>query len=95
MRLRVRRLGGLAGVKLGADVDTDDLPGGHSPALDHALRGLAWGSESAAPHPDAFRYELTKLDDPARPSVIVGEHEVPSELHPLLDAAKEGGEIES
>jgi len=95
MRVRVRRLGGLAGVKVRADVDTDDLSDVEGPALDQALRGLAWGSESAAPHPDAFRYELTKLDDPDRPSVIVGEHEVPSELQPLLDAAKERGEVES
>jgi len=95
VRVRVRRLGGLAGVKVRADVDTDELSGVDTPAVDRALGGLAWGSESAAPHPDAFRYELTKLDDPDRPSVIVGEHEVPSELRPLLDAAKERGEVES
>ena len=94
MRLRVRRLGGLAGVKLRADVDTDDLPAGHTPELDAALRGLAWGSVGAPPHPDAFRYELTRLDDPQRPSVIVNEHELPSELDPLIDAVKEGGEVE-
>jgi hypothetical protein len=94
VRVRVRRLGGIAGVTLRADLDTAELPGGSAPEVDRALAGLDWERGSGPPHPDAFRYELTRLDDPQRPSVVLNEDEVPPKLSPLIDAANAAGEIE-
>ena len=94
MRVRVRRLGGLAGVTLRADVDTAELPGEVPSAVERALRGLDWGAAPGPPRPDAFRYELTRLDDPEGASVVLNEHEVPPELGGLIEAVKDRGEIE-
>ncbi len=76
-------------------VDTAELPAEGGPGVEAALRGLAWEAPPAGPpQPDAFRYEITRLDDPDEASVLLDEREVPPELKGLIDAVNEEGEIE-
>jgi hypothetical protein len=75
--VRVTRKGGLAGLTLAADLDTDE------PAVERALEQLtSRGQPSGPPHPDGFEYHF---ELPGRPAVAVPDHELPRELDPLLD----------
>jgi hypothetical protein len=94
VRLRIRRLGGIAGVTLQKQLDTRDLPAESGSHVESAVRGLAREAPAEPPHPDAFRYEITELDDPQRASVLLNEREVPPELSALVEAVTKEGEIE-
>jgi hypothetical protein len=84
VRIRITRRGGLAGVPLHAEIDTDSL----EPRAAANLKGFVEQlmSESPAPtplqHPDAFVYEIA-VPEKER-SVSLGENKIPSELQPLL-----------
>ena len=55
--------------------------------------GLLDSTAAAAPsHPDAFQYEIS-VPESGR-SVVVGEHELPSELDPLRQRLSQGGQAE-
>ena len=97
MRIRIRRLGGLTGnIALAAELDTAELPDGEATQLEHALAALPWGkSPGEPPHPDAFRYELTLPDDPARGIAVLGEAAMTGDLEPLRGHLKRDGVIES
>jgi hypothetical protein len=94
MRLQIRRLGGIAGVTLRAQVDTAQMPAEQAARMDHAIRDLTGNASIEPLRPDAFRYEITQLDDPNQASILLNEHEIPAELHGLIDAFTESGEIE-
>jgi hypothetical protein len=56
-------------------------------------RLLATAGTAPTPHPDAFEYEITV---PARgASVLVGEHELPSDLEPLIEKLSKVGQVEA
>jgi hypothetical protein len=78
VRIRVRRLGGIAGnIAVAAEMDTADLPADDATRLEEALGGLPWGAPAAAPpHPDAFRYEVDLPDEPERGTAVLGEAEM-------------------
>jgi hypothetical protein len=95
VRLRIRRLGGLAGVTLHKELDTADLPGESASQVEAAVRNLDQYASAQAPQPDAFRYEITQLDHPRQASVLLNERDVPAELRPLVEAVSKEGEIES
>jgi hypothetical protein len=78
----VTRKGGLAGLTLAADLDTDD------PAVERALEQLLAGGASGPPNPDGFEYHFELADGR---SVAVPEQELPRELDPLLDEFAEKG----
>jgi hypothetical protein len=94
VRLQIRRLGGIAGVKLRADLDTSDLPDDQSGEIEGAIRSLRGRAPSEPPRPDAFRYEITNLDDPDSTPLTIEERDVPEPLAPLIEAVSQSGEIE-
>jgi hypothetical protein len=94
VRLRIRRLGGIAGVRLRAELDTSELSPAHGARVEEAVRGLAGHSPDAPPRPDAFRYEITRLEDPGAAPVSVEERDLPPELKDLVERATESAEIE-
>jgi hypothetical protein len=95
VRLRIRRLGGIAGVTLHAQVDTHELPEEQAAGVKGAIRDLAGHPRPAPPRPDGFRYEITPLEDqgPAEP-ILLDEREVPPQLKVLTEAVAKSGEIE-
>jgi emfourin len=95
VRLRIRRLGGLAGVTLHKQFDTAELPGERASQVEGAVRNLDKYAATQPPRPDAFRYEITHLDHPHQASVVVNDQDVPAELRPLIQAVSKEGEIES
>ena len=70
------RKGGLAGLTLSAELETDE------PGVEQALEQLAERSGSELPHPDGFEYHFDLADGR---SVTAPEHALPRELDPLLD----------
>jgi hypothetical protein len=76
------RKGGLAGLTLAADLDTED------PAVERALEQLVAGGASGPPNPDGFEYRFELPDGRA---VAVAEQRLPRELDPLLDDFAEKG----
>lgn len=95
MRLRVRRLGGIAGVTLRSHVDTAELPGEQAARVERAVRDHAGRVPAASPRPDAFRYEITALDEQELEPIVLDQHEVPAELRGLVESVRSAGEIES
>lgn len=94
MRLQIRRTGGIAGVTLRAQLDTEQMGAEQAAQVHHAIRDLAGRKDTAPPHPDAFRYEITQLDDPSQAPIILNEHAIPTELNELIHGATAAGEIE-
>jgi hypothetical protein len=76
------------------ELDTSDLPAEQAAAVENAVRGLSGHLPSAPPRPDAFRYEITPLDDPDLPSASIAEGDVPAELTGLIEHLERTGEIE-
>jgi hypothetical protein len=84
VRVRFQRSGGLAGINIGVDTDTDEL----SPAQGETIRALlaAQGSPppSAPGAPDRFTYELL-IDDGRQQRVLRWpESAVPDDVRPLI-----------
>jgi hypothetical protein len=94
VRLRIRRTGGIAGVRLRAELDTSELPPAHGARVEEAVRGLSEQPPTPPPHPDAFRYEITQLEDPDSSPVSIYERDLPPELKDLVEQAARSGEIE-
>ena len=96
MRIRVRRVGGIAGnIALAAELETADLPSDDAARLEQALGGLPWGAPAAEPpHPDAFRYEVDLPDEPARGTAVLGEAEMERGMALLRTQLKRAGVIE-
>ena len=96
MRIRVRRVGGIAGnIALAAELETADLPSDDAARLEQALGGLPWGAPAAEPpHPDAFRYEVDLLDEPDRGTAVLGEAEMERGMALLRTHLKREGVIE-
>jgi hypothetical protein len=94
VRLRIRRLGGIAGVKLRTELDTSELPDDRSANVEATIRGLRGRAPSGPPRPDGFRYEIADLDDPDSTPLTIEERDVPEPLAPLIEAVSQSGEIE-
>jgi hypothetical protein len=96
VRIRVRRVGGIAGnIALAAELETADLPSDDAARLEQALGGLPWGAPAAEPpHPDAFRYEVDLPDEPDRGTAVLGEAEMERGMALLRTQLKRAGVIE-
>lgn len=95
MKIGIRRRGGFAGVTVGAELDTAELPEEQGRRLESAVGHLPWGRPTApAAHPDAFSYEIALPDDPGRGTVVLGEQDVDDDLAPLLDRLRHGGSVQ-
>lgn len=87
-------MGGIAGVRLRAELDTSELSDDRSAEVEGAVRGLHGRALSGPSRPDAFRYEITDLDDAESTPLTLEEHDVPETLAPLIEAVSQSGEIE-
>ena len=96
MRIRVRRVGGIAGnIALAAELETGQLPPDDAARLEQALGGLPWGAPAAEPpHPDAFRYEVDLPDEPDRGTAVLGEQEMERGMALLRTQLKRDGVVE-
>jgi hypothetical protein len=96
VRIRVRRLGGIAGnIALAAELETADLPSAEATRLEEALGALPWGAPAGEPpHPDAFRYEVDLPDEPDRGTAVLGEAEMERGMQLLRTRLKTAGVIE-
>lgn len=95
MRVSIRRSGGFAGVAVGAELETAELPEAQGRALESAVERLPWGRPPApAAHPDAFTYEFALPGDPGRGTAVLGEQEVDDDLAPLLDRLRSSGVVQ-
>jgi hypothetical protein len=95
VRIRVRRVGGIAGnIALAAELDTAERPPEEAARLVAAVHGLRWGAPaSAPPHPDAFRYEVDLPDSPDKGTAVLQEPELAGDLEPLRVQLKEHGVV--
>ena len=94
MRLRIRRLGGIAGVTLRSHLDTAELPPEEAAGVEGAVRERSGQAPATSPRPDAFRYEISAPDEPELGHLVFHEQEVPAELQGLIESLKSSGEIE-
>ena len=94
VRLQIRRLGGIAGVRLRAELDTSDLPADQAAAVEDAVRGLRGHLPSGPPRPDAFRYEITRLDERDSPAVSIDERDIPPVLAAAIAEVAKSADIE-
>jgi hypothetical protein len=85
VRVHITRRGGIAGIRLSAEFDTEALDEEQAARVEaavmHVMRSHG-GARPVAPHPDAFEYEiaLPEHGEPAR----VRESDLPAELRPLM-----------
>ena len=92
--MQIERHGGLAGVKLSAEVATTDLDATKAARAERAITRLLGGPAAVSPpQPDRFRYEITVPDRGA--SVTVGEQDLPDDLRPLIELASKTATIDS
>jgi len=96
VRIRVRRVGGIAGnIALAAELETADLPSGDAVQLEEAVGALPWGAPAPEPpHPDAFRYEVDLPDEPERGTAVLGEAEMERGMELLRTQLKRDGVVE-
>src|SRR2546422_3092205 len=93
MRVQIIRRGGLAGVPLSAELNTETLQQETAAEVEHAVHELLGrGDQSTTPpHPDAFEYEIAL---PGRAeSARVSESELPPQLQPLLQELATNGTL--
>lgn len=96
MRIRVRRVGGIAGnIALAAELDTAQLPPDDAGRLEEVVAGLPWDAAAGAPpHPDAFRYEVGLPDEPARGTAVLEESDLVGDRDLLRTHLQQAGVIE-
>lgn len=95
MRVQITRRGGLAGIALSAELDTESFDKDTAKRLEDELEQLvARGDErTTPPHPDAFEYEIVM---PERgKSARVSETNLPQQLQPLLRELTTKGKLGS
>jgi len=84
VRVRFRRTGGLAGITIAVDTDTDELSPAHGEMIRTLLAGHGSPPSSAPGAPDRFTYELQIGDGPHRRVLRWPETAVPDRVRPLI-----------
>ncbi|MFL5831652.1 MAG: protealysin inhibitor emfourin [Solirubrobacteraceae bacterium] len=93
MRVQIKRRGGIAGLTLGAELDTEKLDPNTAAQVEHAIENVVASPPAPEPaQPDRFHYEIT-LPDRGK-SVSVSERQLPEDLAPLVEQLADKGEIE-
>jgi hypothetical protein len=94
VRVHINRYGGIAGLKLSADVATTDLDAEKAERAEQAVTRLLDGpATTSPPQPDRFRYEITVPE--RRTSVTVNEQDLPDDLRPLIELASKAARPQS
>jgi hypothetical protein len=94
VRITVTRTGGIAGVRLAAEVDTAQLDPAVGASVEQAvarLLGAPGADAGVPPHPDAFTYRIARADDPSGPAAVLHEGRVPPELRLLVEEVSTRG----
>jgi Emfourin len=89
MRVSCKKTGGVAGLKIGAEVDSDDL----SPAERREMKELVERAKlfdqpakpGGKPMPDQFQYEITIEDQGKKHSFVTNDATASEELLDLID----------
>ncbi len=89
MRVSLRKTGGIAGLKISAEADSEQL----SPAEDREMRELLERAKlfdqpaqpGARSTPDQFQYEITVEDQGKRHSFVTNDAAAPDELLDFID----------
>ena len=92
-RIEIVRHGGVAGIPRRGALDLAGAPEDERAAALHALRELrraAAAEPPAAPHPDAFTYEVRITEGGRREDLTVPEPAVTDALRPFLDRVLHG-----
>jgi emfourin len=86
VHVRFRRSGGLAGITIGVDTDTDtnELSPAHTETIRALLSGPDSPPASAPGAPDRFSYELQIDDGRCRRVLRWQESEIPDLIRPLI-----------
>jgi hypothetical protein len=93
VRVQIKRRGGIAGLTLGAELDTNQLDPATAARVEHAVANVVASPPDPEPaQPDRFHYEITLPDRGT--SVSVGEQQLPDDLAPLVEQLSEKGQIE-
>jgi hypothetical protein len=83
-RIRYRRSGGFAGMTLTCAADLDELPPGLRELLSHTdLNALR--ASSAPGGADRFQHELVVDEGGSEQRAVLGDHELPADLRPLVE----------
>ncbi len=82
--VRYRRTGGFAGMTLTAEAQLDQLPDDLRSVL-HETDLNAVASGSPPPGADRFQHELVVERPDGEQRAVIGDHELPDDLKPLLD----------
>ena len=90
MHIHFERVGGFAGIRLKADIDTDTLAPEEAKSLralveKAQLAELRQGSSVKSQRTDAFEYWLTVEDGGKEHSLRITEETIPPSARPLLD----------
>lgn len=91
MKLRLTRSGGIAGVRLAAEVDTDALGAADADELRRLLRDArlferqARPAGAAAVGADRFVYRIAVEEGGRRRDVEIDEQSLPGEARPLIE----------
>jgi hypothetical protein len=94
VQVHINRHGGIAGLKLSADVATTDLDAEKAERAEQAVtRLLDEPATASLPQPDRFRYEITVPE--RHTSVTVNEQDLPDDLRPLIELASKAAAIDS
>lgn len=92
-RIEIVRHGGVAGIPRRGAFDLAGAAADERAAALHAVRELrraAVAKPPAAPHPDAFTYEVTVIEGGRREELTVPEPAVTDALRPFLDRVLHG-----
>ncbi len=89
MRISFVRTGGIAGIRLARDFDTDDLPPAQASELQQLVDSARFFDlpdipPPAARIPDSLEYRISVSDGARTRAFVVAEHSVPADLRPLI-----------
>ncbi|MCI0525452.1 MAG: hypothetical protein L0Y75_09345 [Acidobacteria bacterium] len=89
MRVKVKRSGGIAGLKVGAEVDSDQLSAAESQEMKGLVERANLFDQPARPGdrsmPDQFQYEITVEDQGKSHSFVTSDAAASDELLDLVD----------
>ncbi len=89
MRISLVRTGGIAGIRLAREVDTDELPAEQAGELKQLVDSAQFFDrpdtpEPAARIPDSLEYRISVSDGARTRAIVLAEHSVPDDLRPLV-----------
>ena len=91
MKVRYRQSGGFAGLSLGSDLDTANLPTGEAEELERLVKRAALdnvGVQKSSRGRDLTSYEIVVADNGRTTKASFDDMTIPPNVQPLLDFLK-------